>query len=330
MKFITFTDVHVSSVNPQSRVGSYLDDILDKLNQIGAAGKKLGIDFYLLAGDLFNLKYPMRNPHSLNKTLIDLFKGFGAPVYAIEGNHDLRNDSYKTFDEQPLSVLYSSGALIQLRNKVIEKGGLRVGLRGFPFDENPDLTLMPKKPEGVDLSVAVMHLYSSLNGGRYHSANIFSYKDIAQLGDDIYVMGHYHVDQGITTISYEGREVVFINVGAVSRGALADDNLTRTPRISFVELSKDPNGKAIVTTKSIRLKAKPANEVFDLESRDKEQKRMEEAEAFVERLRAEDKDQDALVRIDTELTSLKLDKDILESVTHYLTEADLVLKGESQ
>jgi DNA repair exonuclease SbcCD nuclease subunit len=328
MKFMTFTDVHISSVNPQSRVGSYLDDILSKLDQIGRAGKKLGVDFFILAGDLFNLKYPMRNPHSLNKILIDLFNGFGAPVYATEGNHDLRNDSYKTLNEQPLSVMYSSGALVQLRNETVQDGDLRVALRGFPFEENPDLASFPRRPDGVDLSVAVLHLYSSVEGGRYHSSKMFSYKEIAQLGDDVYVMGHLHVDQGVTTIQHEGRQATFVNVGAVSRGSLDDDNISRTPRVCLVELAKNAAGMPTVNATPVRLRVKPASEVFDLESRDKQQKRMEEAEAFVERLRAEDRDQDALERIDSEISSMDLDKAVLDSVTHYLTEADLVLKGE--
>jgi len=326
VKFITFTDVHISAHNPQSRVGSYQNDILDKLRQIGAVGKKIGVDFYLLAGDLFNLKYPMRNPHSLNTVLIETFKQYGAPVYATEGNHDLRNDSYATFDEQPLKVLYSSGALVQLRDVTIAEGDLRVGLRAFPFDENPDLSVLPKRPSDVDFSVAVLHLYASAKGGKYHSASMYSYDDIAQLGDDMFVLGHLHIDQGITTSHVGGRNVTYINVGAVSRGSLADDNTTRAPKIGYVEVSKI-NGAVSVLAKSVRLKVKPAEEVFDLESHEKERKKHEEAEAFVEKLRAEESGQNALERIDSVITSMGLDKAVLGSVTHYLTEADLLLKG---
>lgn len=325
MKFITFTDVHISSVNPQSRVGSYLDDILAKLTQIGQAGKKVGVDFYVLAGDLFNLKAPMRNPHSLNSTLIELFRGFGAPVYATEGNHDLRNDSYKTFSEQPLSVIYASGALKQIRDTAVHTDSMHVRLRGFPFEEEPDLSSMPKRPEGMDLSVAVLHLYSSLNGGKYHASKVFSYNEIAQLGDDVFVMGHFHIDQGVTTIKYEGRDVTFINVGAISRGALVDDNVNRDPKMCLVELDKVA-GKVVVRARPVRLNVKPADKVFDLDAHAKEKTRMQEAEAFVEKLRTEDVEQDATGRIESELDSMKLDKTVLDSVLHYLTEADLALK----
>jgi predicted phosphodiesterase len=325
MKFLTFADPHISAINPQSRVGSYLDDILAKLSQIGQAGSKIGVDFYVMAGDLFNLKAPMRNPHSLNGTLIELFRGFGAPVYATEGNHDLRNDSYKTFSEQPLSVIYASGAMKQIRDTAVHTANMHVRLRGFPFEEEPDLSAMPKRPEGMDLSVAVLHLYSSLNGGKYHSSKVFSYNDIAQLGDDVFVMGHFHIDQGVTTIKYEGRDVTFINVGAVSRGTLVDDNVHRDPKICLVEVDR-VQGKVVVKARPVRLNVKPADKVFDLEAHAKEKTRMQEAEAFVERLRMEEVEQDATGRIEAELGSMALDKSVLDSVIHYLTEADLALK----
>jgi hypothetical protein len=54
-------------------------------------------------------------------------------VYAIEGNHDLKNDSYETFSEQPLSVIHASGALKQIREECIDDGKVKIRLRGFPF-----------------------------------------------------------------------------------------------------------------------------------------------------------------------------------------------------
>ena len=325
MKFITFNDTHVSSVNPQSRVGSYLKDMLEKLTQIGMAGKKLGVDFYIEAGDLFNLKAPMRNPHSLNKTLIDLFKDFGAPVYAIEGNHDLKNDSYETFSEQPLSVIYASGALKQIREEYIDDGEVKVRLRGFPFQEHPDLSKMPRCKNDVDLNIAALHLYSSPDGGVFRASRVYPYEEIAQLGDDIFVMGHYHIDQGVSTIKYAGRDVTIINVGSISRGTLINDNIGRTPRICYVTVEK-VNGRIVVSAKPVRLNVKPAAEVFDLVAKEKEEKRMDEAEAFVEKLRDEEADSSPSDKIESEISSMNLDKAILDSVTHYLSEADLVLK----
>lgn len=331
-RFITFTDVHASAINPASRTGDYLSDIMAKLEQIGQVGRKVGADFYILAGDLFNLKYPMRNPHSLNRALAEVFKGYGAPIYATEGNHDLRNDSYETFDEQPLSVLYQTGVLMQARDELITlHNGMSIQIRSFPFQEEPDIPSMPKCNKVADYHIAIMHLYSSPSGGTLHGTKVYSYPDIAKLDDDMFVMGHYHIDQGIRTIKHDGRDVTFVNVGAISRGSLVEDNLDRTPRIGYVCLKPGDEymtlkGSITMDAKSVRLKVKPASEVFDLEAKEDERVRMDEAEAFVEKLRIEENEDDGIDRLDAAIDSLDVDKGVLESVRHYIQEADIALK----
>ncbi|MBD3261265.1 MAG: hypothetical protein GF334_06205 [Candidatus Altiarchaeales archaeon] len=322
LRFMTFTDVHISSVNPQSRRGDYLGDILDKLKQIRDVGQKLGAQFYLCGGDLFNLKAPMKNPHSLNRTLIELFRSFKGDVYTTEGNHDLRFDSYETFNEQPLAVLYQSGALLQLRESVITHEGVSVRIRSFPFEEEPDLESLPKAKDDVDLNVCVLHLYSSPQGGMLYKHKLFSYPEISSLGDDIFLLGHYHVDQGIETLGINGKDQTFINLGALSRGSLVEDNIQRTPRIGYVEITKTGD-EVKVSTKAIRLKVKPATEVFDLEEKDQEQKKLKEAEEFVEKLKDDsfEEDLEGEDRVVAALDKLKIDKKVLEKVSYFLTSA---------
>jgi len=335
-RFITFADVHASAINPGSRIGDYLGDILAKLVQIGRVGRKVGAHFYILAGDLFNLKQPIRNPHSLNRVLAEVFKEYGAPIYATEGNHDLRNDSYETFDEQPLSVLYETGVLVQARDELFTlENGMSIQIRSFPFEENPDINSMPACNRVADYHIAILHLYSSPSGGSLHGMRVYSYPEIAGLGDDMFVMGHYHIDQGIRVVRHGDRDATFVNVGAISRGSLVDDNLDRIPRIGYVTLHnivrEGPMGPkvmdgATVDAKSVRLKVKPAGEVFDLEAKEDEKRRMGEAEAFVEKLRIEEDEEGGTDRLDEAIDSLDVDKDVLDSVRHYLQEADISLK----
>lgn len=326
MKFISFSDVHISSVNPSSRVGSYQSDIMDKILQVGAAGKKLGVDFYLFAGDLFNLKAPMKNPHGLNRMLIEAFKSFGAPVYGTEGNHDLRHDSYQEFPDQPISVIYASGAIKQIRDEVFKNGDLSVRIRSFPFVESPVISEMPRCPKDTDLSICVLHIYASPSGGMFRKNKIYKYDELCELGDDIFVLGHYHLDHGIVEENFGGKIVRFINVGALSRGTLTEENIERVPKVAYVEMPKR-NGIVSVVTKTIRLRVKPASEVFDLEAREREKERSQEAEAFVERLKMEDMGDNPLAHIESELSALTSDKEVLEATRSYLAEANTALNG---
>lgn len=326
IKFITFTDVHMSSVNPSSRKGDYERDILDKLDQIRALGAKVGVDFFICAGDLFNLKAPMRNPHALNATLINLFKSFSAPIYTTEGNHDLRQDSYETFSEQPLNVIYSSDAMIQARNirKTINNITFRV--RSIPFQEEPDLSLIEHAGDDVDLSIFILHLYSSLEGGMLFKTKLFSYYDIAKLMDDIFVLGHYHVDQGVEILTENGKPQHFINVGAISRGSLSDEDVKRLPKVSLVTVTKE-DGKISVEATVVRLKVKPVDEVFDLVVHEREKKEQKEAQEFVSKLKSEIMDAPEGDRITDEINSMDLDKKVLDKVNYFLNEAYLQKKS---
>ena len=321
--FITFTDVHISATNPRSRQGDYKQDIIDKLDQIKAVGEKLKVAFFVFAGDLFNLKAPMRNPHSLNSTLIDLFKSFPAPVYATEGNHDLRYDSYETFEEQPLKVIYSSGALRQTRDIRIEPDGIDVHLRGFPFEENPNFKKMPKADKhNCDISICLLHLYTSPSGGSLPKQKIYGYHEISELGDDIYVMGHYHIDHGI--IQVDGK--TYVNVGAISRGSISEEDINRQPKIGWVTVTKDDNGIQ-VEGKAIKLKVRPVDEVFDLEQHEEDKKSSKEAEEFVSKLKTDMSDEiSGEDRVGEEINRLDLEKDVLERLEGFLEDADIELK----
>ena len=322
VKFLTFTDVHISSINPEARLGDYKKDILDKLTQIRMVGEKLKVDFFIFAGDLFNLKFPLKNPHELNTELINLFKSFPAPIYATEGNHDLRNDSYETFNEQPLSVIYASEALIQARDITFEKDNFKIKIRSFPFSEKPDLEKLPKADK-QDLNICILHLYAIPEGGNLFKQKLYSYKDICTLGDDIFVMGHYHIDQGIQTVN--GNKV-FVNVGAVSRGTFSGDNTDRDPKIALVTATFY-GGSCSYSGQAIRLKVKPATEVFDFEQRDEDKKKVEEAEIFVAKLKddmvvvTDDKD-----KIGEEVSQMNLERKIMDKTMYFLNKADIYIK----
>jgi len=334
IKFITFTDVHISDTNPQSRLGCYRDDILDKLNMIGMLGNKLGVDFFVCAGDMYNLKAPMRNSHLLNNMLINTFSRYKAPLYMIEGNHDLTNDSYENFEKQPISVLYNSGAVNRLTGKTItiaskDDENFKMNLRGFPFTEAPDLTDRKEYPlanSGVDLSVCAMHLYATVNGGNLFKQKLYSYEDIAQLKDDIFVLGHYHVDQGVEVVGSQH----FINVGAVSRGSLSHDNIKRIPKVCVVTCTKE-NNQITTETQVVKLKVRPASEVFILEEKEKEEKKMKEAEAFVAHLKDAVTSKDDIEGTEGFINKLKsenvdIENKVLKRVESYIQEADIALK----
>ena len=188
---ITASDIHISDNGPRSRIDDFKATVLGKISQIRMAANKLNADAVLIAGDLFNLKNPSRNSHALNRELIEEFKQIKATIYMIEGNHDLTANRLDSLDEQPLGVLFADGTLNQLRNKVIEKNGVRVSLVGIPYQDKMDLSTieMPSRtsqfPEGMICAaqICLMHIYAAPTQGMLFKERIYGYKELAtQIG----------------------------------------------------------------------------------------------------------------------------------------------------
>jgi len=203
---------------------------------------------------------------------------------------------------------------------------LSVAVRGFPFTEEPNLEEYPKAGSGADVNVCVLHLYATPDGGSLFKHKLYSYEEISQLGDDIFVLGHYHIDQGVQQIGDQH----FINVGAVSRGSLSHDNITRIPKICIVTCKKE-NGNVSIEEQVVRLKVKPAAEVFILEEREKEEKKMKEAEAFVSHLKETIASDEEITNTESFMSKLKddksnIEKEVLKKVEYYINEADIALK----
>lgn len=326
VKFITFTDVHVSDTNPGARIGNYKEDILDKLKAIKKIGQALKVNFYICAGDLFHIKTPMRNSHGTVGELIDLFKSFGAPIYTIEGNHDLQYDRAESIDNQPLGVIFKSGSMIKLRKQILSFEGIQVSLRGFPFEEEPDLTKVERYEQDYDVGVCALHLNATPTGGMLFKSKLFSYPELSELGDDIFVLGHYHLDQGVQKVSKEGRDQHFINVGAVCRGALDEDSITRIPKISVVTITKDETGKVGIQIQQAKLPVRPAKDVFDIQKKQETEEKLKIAEEFVEALHKQSVSEDITTdTVGVEIDGLNVEKEIINKLKYYMAEAQAVI-----
>lgn len=95
--------------------------------------------------------------------------------------------------------------------------------------------------------------------------------------------GHWHKDQGITEIA-ENKWV--INLGSLTRGTLAQDDIEREPSVACLTFGGTGSGGRIQIEK-IPLEISPAKAVFDLTKRTKEEAREMVVDAFVESVQKE-------------------------------------------
>lgn len=253
---MVFGDIHASDKAPSSCTESYLEDLLDLLDQTVALALVLNVAAVIWAGDVFHIKAPNRSSHRLVQRLISIVKKYPCPVFIVPGNHDIRNDRLATIHEtQPLGVLFQAGARL-----LSGWAGQELLLYGVPWQQdwgNLSAQLSPYRHPSAQykqpaLVVAHAPLYppgKELTFENYPSADWAKYMG----GQGYCYYGHVHEPHGV----WKTGGVTFCNNGALSRGSLHEYNLTRQVGVTLWDAQT-------LEFEFIELAAKPASEVFRL------------------------------------------------------------------
>lgn len=303
MKFVTAADWHLSHAGPASRTDDWQEAIFAKLDQVAGAARKLKARAILMPGDVFHEK--SRIPYVLICRLVAwcyALKKDGIIVVVDPGNHDEVNHRYESIPSQPLGVLFACGAMIDCAFRVIKftdsktlvpakdyapdapgphPGGeaFTVGVVGNPYPHATNLATYQDLPaHGCHRGVLLAHCFASPQGGSCFGEPSHSYAELAPLGFDAFVFGHDHSDHGVHVV--EGK--YFVNVGAISRGSLAKEEINRDVKIAVIDVT--PEG---VKVQQLKLKVSPAADVFDLQLKAQKDREHNEIEQFAEKLKSD-------------------------------------------
>lgn len=277
-KILLVGDVHLSDKPPSSCTDSYLDDLFDLLAQIAVmSGDYAAV---VQAGDLFHHKNPLRTSHRTVGRFVDWLGTVRCPFYVVPGNHDMSNDRFDSvFDGQPLGVVLRAGAkllagwselreiplygvpwLAEWNHRDPETGEHSMAAheavedalvewdvaRASDYRDRPGLivTHAPFYPPGQELPYEfypTARLAKSAGAG-FHKGAVGVY------------YGHVHEAHGI----YNSGGATFANMGALSRGSLAEYDVKREIQVA----SWDSETGFFA---SVPLAYRPAEEVFRLE-----------------------------------------------------------------
>jgi DNA repair exonuclease SbcCD nuclease subunit len=253
VKYLLFSDSHLSDRAPANCTNTYLDDLFDLLYQISTLAKESDIVAIVCAGDFFHSKRPDRTSYRTMQRVLEWMRTLSVPFFITPGNHDLssyRMDS--VLATQPLGVLLRAGALL------LDGPAQEHPLNGVPWqqswaEETVIEALRPYRESGrPGLVVAHAPLYPPGKELLYEFFPVSEWSNaMGNTGCCFY--GHVHESHGI----YEVNGVKFANHGALSRGSLHEHNLTRQVGVTFWESSTEE-------FEFIPLKAKPASEIFRL------------------------------------------------------------------
>lgn len=280
MRGLLIGDVHLSDRPPSIRTEDYSRQILDKLWFTTELARDRTVDFVVFAGDLFHVKAPSRTSHRLVVEVLHVIEAFDMDVYIVPGNHDVRHDRLDTLGEQPLGVLFESGAAIKL-----------VGLDdNWPIFGVPWLSNWPEQlPEYMDewqqWDAALMVTHAPIvppgEDRPFEVIDATTWAHLMARGGDVYY-GHMHDADGAYEVAPDGHNqpFIFCNQGALSRGSIHESSLARKPAVTIYDDSKE----GLERFERIEVSHLPAAEVFRLGEKEVEDSRVERLDVFLDSL----------------------------------------------
>lgn len=280
------SDEHLADGTPGFRKDSYRDSILRKLEWQGDFARRFEANRIIRVGDFFHVKKANMTTMSTLAAAAGIHRRYPCPTMAIAGNHDMSQNDPETVSRQPLGVLFKAGVFQHFTDEVLTSGSMSVRVIGVEYTtgmEDDTLRELVRKKDGHTYTIAYVHALAAFAPEEriqaFFNERVFDYRDLVFDGcPDVYVFGHYHKDQGIR----EHLGVKFVNLGAISRGALTFENLDRVPKISSIICNSQG-----ISIEEHAIPCGDAAHVFDLEKKKTEDKARRSIDSFITKLQGE-------------------------------------------
>jgi predicted phosphodiesterase len=321
MKFITINDLHLAGRAPVSRIDDYNDELFELLDQVALLAKKIEAKAVLIAGDIFHQK--SRIPIAVLVRLLrwcDDLHLENIQVCAVAGNHDLIHDRIESLPTQPLGLVFATRAMENVAEYPVwlSDDGVPVGIYGLPYPAATEWSAWEGLgraviPNGDTVRIVLAHCFASPTGGSYFGEPVIPYVRLAtEMPFQFFVFGHDHSDGGAVRIG----DKWFINLGAISRGSLAQDDIDREIKCAIIDT-------AAGSVQQVRLQYRPASEIFDLDLKARRDRENVEIQAFVAQLKADlTTTATQALSLDERLKALALSDAVLRRSLGYLAAAE--------
>lgn len=258
IKFLYFTDTHIRSNNPSSRIDNYQESILNKFAEISKIGKDENVDFYVHGGDIIDRPdIPILTMRAFNKVLMS----FEKPIFLVPGNHDIYAYNLNSISRTVLALLEDLNVFDIMMGRYpvyISKGTTSVELHFVPYtfdlDTQEGCAKYMTQSKIADFSVTFAH--GMLIDKPFKMINHTLVEDIKETKSDITFSGHYHTGFPIQKI--DGK--YFYNPGSVARVSASQAEINRIPKVVIVELEK---GKEPIIRDVYLKSALPGDQVLD-------------------------------------------------------------------
>lgn len=230
VRVLIINDVHLSDRPPSIRTETYAHDILDKLRYTQLIARDNDVDQVVFTGDVFHVKTPSRTSHWLVQQMCEIIKGYELPVGIVPGNHDISHDRRESLERQPLGVLYKAGA-----HELVGSWGYTFGIPWLQ-DWEAELPAWMERWQRASVPLMVTHA-PIVPHGQTRPFEVIDSAVWAEMmvrpGDVVH--GHMHSPDGSYKVENEHGVFWFSNEGALSRGSIHEETLSRSPAVSIWE-----------------------------------------------------------------------------------------------
>jgi DNA repair exonuclease SbcCD nuclease subunit len=293
-RFGYITDPHARNRGPKNRSDDWRQTLLDKLEWVCGALEQLGAEKVLICGgDLFD--QPAVN-FEVADDIVDLFQRLNWKLRSVFGNHDLSGAlataprtilghlmrrSPETIS--PLPFLTSSYPL-ELGEGKLQLWGHHYKYQSYLRDDAGELIFDEVHgPERLEVPIVdrdakriiVSHAMILREKPVFDAYQLF---EEVETNAHLVLLGHYHPMQAMMRLQNTYQTWIG-GPGAMMRGALSRDDLSRKPSMAVVEYDLE-NDDLLIDYVPIEV-AKPAEDVFLLAEAQAEQRKNAALEAFV-------------------------------------------------
>lgn len=262
MKFLYFTDPHLTAKAPSSRKDIYYKTSFEKMKEVGEIASAENVDLIFCGGDLFHSPVVSLNYAGKIAKIIQSWK---KPFIVVPGNHDLFGYSISTINQTMLGMFSKTNTLRLLTRDTplrIKIGSRMVAIEGREYSGLLDTDPSNYQPDIIDVDFNILINHGMLLDKEYIPGIHYTMTKDIEFPADITLGGHYHY--GFNEHECNGGK--FFNPGSLFRTEASKANKTFQPKVLIFDVVDTPSGIEY-SYKYIALQsAKPSDEVFDFSS----------------------------------------------------------------